>query len=304
MENLIAAKKVSVFSSKRKPTKTSTIPILRSSDININDINILNGLELLNSINDSVITASFFDPQYRGIMEKMRYGNEGARQKERAELKQMGEELIQEFIEEISRVLQPSGHLFLWIDKFHLCEGTSHWFKKTDFSIVDLITWDKGKIGMGYRTRRKSEYLLILQKVPLRAKGVWSKHDIPDVWTEKIVGKKHPHQKPIALQTNLIASVSSENDYILDPCAGSYTVLEACKELKRNFIGSDLKTMEINGNPLAICAGRTAAKTLWHPAPSLFADCIPCSSDITSMVTKNFSPEGSSLRQHPPSSLN
>jgi site-specific DNA-methyltransferase (adenine-specific) len=159
----------------------------------------------------------------------------------------MSEELIQEFIEEISRVLQPSGHLFLWIDKFHLCEGTSQWFKNTELSIVDLITWDKGKIGMGYRTRRKSEYLLVLQKLPLRAKGVWSKHDIPDVWTEKIVGKRHPHQKPLILQTNLIESVSSENDYIIDPCAGSYSVLEACKELKRNFIGSDLKTMEING---------------------------------------------------------
>jgi site-specific DNA-methyltransferase (adenine-specific) len=144
-------------------------------------------------------------------------------------------------------VLQPSGHLFLWIDKFHLCEGTSHWFKNTQLSIVDLITWDKGKIGMGYRTRRKTEYLLILQKLPLRAKGVWSKHDIPDVWTEKIVDKKHPHQKPILLQTSLIEAVSSEDDYILDPCAGSYSVLDACRELKRNFIGSDLKTLESDG---------------------------------------------------------
>jgi site-specific DNA-methyltransferase (adenine-specific) len=247
MANLIAAKKVSVFSTKRKTTKASATSVLRTSDIAINDINVLDGLALLKSVNDSVITASFFDPQYRGIMEKMKYGNEGARQKERAELMQMSEELIQEFIEEISRVLQPSGHLFLWIDKFHLCEGTSKWYKNTELSIVDLITWDKGKIGMGYRTRRKSEYLLVLQKLPLRAKGVWSKHDIPDAWTEKIVGKRHPHQKPILLQTSLIESVSSENDYILDPCAGSYSVLEACRGLKRNFIGSDLKNMQIDG---------------------------------------------------------
>ena len=34
---------------------------------------------------------------------------------------------------------------------------------------------------MGYRTRRKSEYCLVLQKVPLRAKGVWRSHNIPDV---------------------------------------------------------------------------------------------------------------------------
>jgi site-specific DNA-methyltransferase (adenine-specific) len=247
MPNTITKSRTTVFSSKRKPSKTTAADIFRSGSININNINVTDGLELLKSVNDRVITASFFDPQYRGIMEKMKYGNEGSRQKERAELMQMSEELIQEFIEEINRVLQPSGHLFLWIDKFHLCEGTSQWFKNTQLSIVDLITWDKGKIGMGYRTRRKTEYLLILQKLPLRAKGVWSKHDIPDVWTEKIVEKRHPHQKPILLQTSLIEAVSSENDYILDPCAGSYSVLEACKELKRNFIGSDLKTMKLNG---------------------------------------------------------
>jgi site-specific DNA-methyltransferase (adenine-specific) len=247
MENLMVERKGSVFSSKRAKSKEPNSPILKSGNIKVNDTNVLDGLDLLKSIHDKVITASFFDPQYRGIMEKMKYGNEGTRQKERAVLEQMSEELIQEFIEEISRVLQPSGHLLLWIDKFHLCEGTSKWFKNTELSVVDLITWDKGKIGMGYRTRRKSEYLLILQKLPLRAKGVWTKHNIPDVWTEKIVDKKHPHQKPIVLLTSLIASISGESDYILDPCAGSYAVLEACKEINRNFIGSDLKSMKLNG---------------------------------------------------------
>lgn len=242
MENLLPRTASTVFSSTRKKSVILENPVLRGDDIKINDYNVLDGLTLLKNINDKVITASFFDPQYRGIMEKMKYGNEGeGRQKARAELSQMSEETIQQFIEEIDRILIPSGHLLIWIDKFHLCEGTTPWFKNTSLSIVDLITWDKGKIGMGYRTRRKSEYLLILQKLPLRAKGVWSKHDIPDVWTEKIVGKIHPHQKPLILQKNLISSISSINDYILDPCAGSYSVFEACKTIERNFIGCDLK---------------------------------------------------------------
>lgn len=231
-----------VFSNVRKRTADTSVSIFKKEVAKINKPNRLDGLTLLNNLNDNVITAAFFDPQYRGIMEKMKYGNEGeGRQKERAELSQMSEELISEFLQQIDRVLIPSGHLFLWVDKFHLCEGTTPWFKNTSLSIVDLLTWDKGKIGMGYRTRRKSEYCIILQKAPLRAKGVWSKHDIPDVWTEKITGKKHPHQKPALLQQELIAAVSSENDYILDPCAGSYSVMEACKSTKRNFIGSDLR---------------------------------------------------------------
>ncbi len=243
MEKSINERKASVFSSKRTRVKDIDIQVLKTDVIKVNETNIIDGLHLLNAISDNVITAAFFDPQYRGIMEKMKYGNEGTRQKERAVLQQMSEELIQQFIEDISRVLQPSGHLLLWVDKFHLCEGTSKWFTNTALSVVDLITWDKGKIGMGYRTRRKSEYLLILQKLPLRAKGVWTAHDIPDVWTEKIIDKKHPHQKPLVLLTNLIRSISSEGDYIIDPCAGSYAVLDACKQISRNFIGGDIKLL-------------------------------------------------------------
>ena len=41
------------------------------------------GLELLKQIEDSSIALCFFDPQYRGVLDKMKYGNEGERQKGR-----------------------------------------------------------------------------------------------------------------------------------------------------------------------------------------------------------------------------
>lgn len=234
-------KNTTVFSGLRTVIKPAGHPISKSSTIVANQPNMMDGLILLNQLNNDTVTASFFDPQYRGIMDKLNYGNEGERQKERSELQQMSEETIQTFIHEIDRVLIFSGHLFLWIDKFHLCEGINHWTENTTLSIVDLITWDKGKIGMGYRTRRKSEYMLVLQKKPLKAKGHWTRHDIPDVWTEKIQNKKHPHQKPYLLQKNLIEAVSSPGDYIVDPSAGSYSVMSICIETGRNFIGGDLR---------------------------------------------------------------
>ncbi len=147
---------ISVYSKTRNTRSISLNPVLKADNILLNNTNIINGLDLLDNINDDVITACFFDPQYCGIMDKMKYGNEGERQKGRAELEQMSEETIKLFIKEIDRVLIPGGHSFLWVDKFHFCEGTSHWTSGTLLSIVDLITWDKGKIGMGYRTRRKS----------------------------------------------------------------------------------------------------------------------------------------------------
>ena len=52
--------------------------------------------------------------------------------------------------------------------------------------------------------------------------------------------KKHPHQKPLELQKILIEAVSSPGDIILDPAAGSYSVLEACLLSQRTFLGCDI----------------------------------------------------------------
>lgn len=213
------------------------------SSLKFNHKNLRDGVELLQNINNSQIKACFFDPQYRGVLDKLSYGNEGEKRgKARCDLPQMPEEIIISFIQEISRVLVPSGHLFLWIDKFHLCEGCHSWLKDTELQIVDLIVWDKMRIGMGYRTRRKSEYCLVLQKKPIKAKGVWVKHNIPDVWQEKVEGaaKRHPHSKPISLQQTLIEAVSEPHDIIVDPASGGFSVFEACQNTGRIFLGGDL----------------------------------------------------------------
>lgn len=202
------------------------------------------GLRLLSQVEKESITLVFFDPQYRGVLDKMKYGNEGERQKGRSELHQMSEEMICDFIGEIHRVLKPSAYLMLWIDKFHLCEGVQKWLENTSFQSVDLITWNKGKMGMGYRTRRQSEYLLVLQKKPIKAKGTWNLHNIRDIHSEKIPQeqlKLHPHSKPRGLQEALILSCTQEGDIVLDPAAGSFSVFECCKETNRNFLGTNLK---------------------------------------------------------------
>ena len=201
----------------------------------------MEGLAFLGCLEDHFASTCFFDPQYRGVLDKMNYGNEGKKRgMDRCSLKQMSEEEIGFFLEEISRVLRPSGHLFLWIDKFHLCEGLNSWFKETELEIVDMITWDKGRFGMGYRTRRQCEYLLILQKRPKRARGVWTIHNIPDIWSEKISKKEHTHQKPLSLQMKLIEAVTQKGDIVIDPASGSFSVLESCLHTQRTFLGCDL----------------------------------------------------------------
>lgn len=210
-----------------------------------------NGLDLLRQFPDGSVPLAFFDPQYRGVLDRMNYGNEGERQIKRAELTQMTEDIITKFITEYARVLSPSGHFMLWIDKFHLVEGVSKWYEKTDLMAVDLVTWDKGRMGMGYRTRRKSEYLLILQKPPKRVKGVWCLHNIPDVVAEKTVPTRHTphhaHSKPIELQAKLIEAVTQAGDFVLDAAAGGFSVMAAAQLAGRHFIGCDIT--ENNATP-------------------------------------------------------
>ncbi len=229
----------SVFSSIRT-LKAPSVEL--PSGLTLNSRLKMDGRVLLRKLLDNTVSAVFFDPQFRGVYDKMKYGNENtSRNHVRVSLPQMSENVIVEFVKEISRVLIPSGHLFLWMDKFHLCSDFRNWTDGTLLSVVDMVTWDKEKIGLGYRTRHRSEFCIILQKEPRRAKGVWTLRNIPDVWQEKIPKKTHPHNKPVELQGELIEAVTSHGDLVVDPAAGSFSVLGACEMRGRNFLGCDLQ---------------------------------------------------------------
>ena len=230
----------SVFSGVRT---TQSPSLILPPNLKLNTRLKMDGLKLLEGLPHNAVPVAFFDPQYRGVLDKMAYGNEGkSRGRRRCALEQMSEQTIGDFITSIDRVLIPSGHLFLWMDKFHLCNGFRTWLDGTELDVVDLINWDKGKLGMGYRSRRTTEYCVVLQKHPRKAKGVWKTHTIPDTWREQSTSNNgdHPHRKPIGLQGELIAAVSNEGDIVLDPAAGDFTVLEAARMRCRTFLGCDL----------------------------------------------------------------
>ena len=225
-----------VFSAKRTITAPDILPVRGLQE---NRRQKMDGLKMLNTLPEESIPLAFFDPQYRSVLDKQKYGNEGKRQKGRAEMQQMDNKKINQFILAIEQALMPSGHLALWVDKYILCNGRE-FLDDVGLKLVDMITWNKERMGMGYRTRRYSEFLLIYQKQPVRAKGVWMIRNIPDVWNEKIESKKHTHQKPLGLQQRIIEAVTNENDIVIDPAAGSYSVMDASIETGRNFLGCDI----------------------------------------------------------------
>ncbi len=230
---------MTVFATTRSTRPTGSCPA--EWPLPLNQRNQCDGLELLAALEPESIPLCIFDPQYRGLLDKMRYGNEGvSRGHRRAGLLQMSEETIGKFIAGIAAALIPSGHLLLWVDKFHLCTGVGPWVEEWGLEVVDLVTWNKDRIGMGYRTRRVGEYLLVVQKPPKRAKGVWQRHDIPDVVTEKVERVSNVHPKPVNLQARLIEAVTDPGDVVLDPAAGSYSVMTAAHQAGRRFLGCDI----------------------------------------------------------------
>ena len=40
-------------------------------------------------------------------------------------------------------------------------------------------------------------------------------------------------------------ATTNEGDLIVDPCAGSFIVLEICREINRNYLGCDLTFKEM-----------------------------------------------------------
>lgn len=212
-------------------------------DIVKNGRQTMNGFKLLRALSDNSAACVVLDPQYRTVLDAMNYGNEGkSRERARAALPAMNDQTIAVWIEQVERILRPSGHLLLWTDKFTIAEGKHLGLFRyaPNLKRVDLIAWNKLRPGMGRRARCYTEYLVVAQKEPTRAKDVWTDNSLPDCWLEQSDRSDHPHAKPHQLTERLIRAVTKRGDMVVDPCAGSYGVLDACRNSGRVFIGCDI----------------------------------------------------------------
>jgi len=197
-------------------------------------------LALLQSLPANCTPLVFFDPQHRAVLDKLKFGNEGERQRGRAKLPAMNEDYIDACCFETARVLRPSGYLIRFIDTFCLVEAHHLRIPREVLARVDLIAWDNLRLGQGKRSRRRGDYLLVLQKPPIKARATWRDHGIPSRWVEKVDRKLHPHIKPIGLIQRLVGAVTQPGDLVVDPAAGSFVVMHAAHRFGRNFIGCDL----------------------------------------------------------------
>lgn len=142
-------------------------------------------------------------------------------------------------LDEMVRVLKPSGHLFVF------CNGESYPLFYVpifeQFSHTQSLVWDKGRPGFGRGFRRQHELIIWGRNEEAylledgRARGDVLKHP-----TISQAVREHPVEKPEALMLDLLTPTTPERGIVLDPFCGSGTVLTAARKLNRHFIGFDL----------------------------------------------------------------
>jgi len=198
-------------------------------------------LELLTTITDKSVSLVFFDPQYEKSGDVSRVKD--------WPLHYQSDYQINQLLKEIERVLKPSGFCLLWVSKAILgTDRVLNWLLRSpQLKIVDILVWDKHNFGMGSWFRSQAEFAFLIQKHPTNSK-LFKDRGFGNVWAEKQLSpqqKKHPHQKPRKLIKALMEAMTNEGDLIVDPCAGSFVVLEVCQELNREFMGCDLTYLAI-----------------------------------------------------------
>lgn len=143
----------------------------------------------------------------------------------------------------------------IWISgTYHNIFSVAQMLNELDFKILNCITWAKTNpppnLSCKYFTH-STEFILWARKNKKVThyynydlmKEINGGTQMRDLWSLPAIAKwekscgKHPTQKPLPLLARIILASTKENDWILDPFAGSSTTGIASSLLNRRFLG-------------------------------------------------------------------
>jgi site-specific DNA-methyltransferase (adenine-specific) len=169
-------------------------------------------------------------------------------------------EYLEEVIGECFRILRKPGHLYVMGD-YTTCRKIDEFAKEVGFELRKPLVWEKvgktkdlrcpfckikvgevqsrGTPGMSYPYRSCYEMIHFSQKGRRPAPENCSVRNVLRVpWLK---GKNYyPTEKPVELMEVLIQQASQKGDLVLDPFAGSGSVLRAARNQGRAFLGFDI----------------------------------------------------------------
>lgn len=137
--------------------------------------------------------------------------------------------------------LKPDAHIYIFGNPYEI-ETIKPIFEKY-FRLMNILIWDRSVIGMGDLRTYGRSYDIILFGYNETWKELNGTRD-KDVLPFSRVAPNllfHPTEKPTGILEYIIKKSTNENDFILDPFAGSCSTLKAANNLNRNSIGIEIE---------------------------------------------------------------
>ncbi|MEH8033025.1 site-specific DNA-methyltransferase [Gallibacterium anatis] len=204
-----------------------------------NEINNLDAIDWLKTLETSSIDLVITDPPYESLEKHRKVGTTTRLKQSKSSSNQWFEifpnQRFEELFAEIYRVLKKNSHFYLFCDQetMFIIKPIA---EKVGFKFWKPIVWDKVAIGMGYHYRARYEFILFFEKGKRKLNNL----SIPDILVEKRIVKGYPTEKPVNLAKILIEQSTIENDIVIDPFCGAGFVGVAAKSLNRQFYGNDI----------------------------------------------------------------
>ena len=152
----------------------------------------------------------------------------------------------------------------IWISgTHHNIFAIANLLTELGYKLLNVITWAKTNPPPNISCRfftYSTEFILWARKSPKvphkynyeLMKAINDGKQMTDVWRLPAIGRwekscgKHPTQKPLALLTRIVLASTDENDWVLDPFAGSSTTGIAANLCGRRFLGIEQELDFIN----------------------------------------------------------
>ncbi len=147
-------------------------------------------------------------------------------------------------LRELVRVIKPNGSIFYNHKariKNHRAILPTEWLG--EFNIRQVLIWDRTNCMQlePIRWFPTTEYIYWITKGQVQPKFYKrSKNQVEVIRIPPKPDKEHPAPFPEELVSTLMINTTDENDLVYDPYMGGGTSARVAKQLKRNYIGSEI----------------------------------------------------------------
>ncbi len=193
-------------------------------------------VEIMKRYKDACFDCLICDPPYRTIS-----GGTGGKNAPRGMLSKNDGKIFdyndveaKDWLKEAYRLLKEGSHAYIFTNFLNL-QGMMEAIQSVGFKLHNLLVWLKNNATPNRWYMKNCEYVLLARKG--KAKSINNCGSMTVHQFDNIIGNKlHETEKPVDLLKSYILNSTNENEWVLDPFAGSGSTAVAALETHRKFV--------------------------------------------------------------------